>query len=119
MVELVVFNHILICTVCIFPDSYIHYTGVRSGIMDEEKIEDSLQGVTGSRVMTKDSAQEVTGSRVMTEDSPRRVIRYSVRPPSHFAGKGADFRLWMQCIELYFREAEVPEDKSRQQLATL
>ena len=88
--------------------------------MDEEEKADSSQGVTGSRVMTKDSAQPgVTGSRVMTEDSPRRVTRYSVRPPSRFAGKGADFRLWMQRVELYFMEAEVPEDKRGQELASL
>ena len=88
--------------------------------MDEEEKANSSQGVTGSRVMTKDSAQPgVTGSRVMTEDSPRRVTRYSVRPPSRFAGKGADFRLWMQCVELYFMEAEVPEDKRGQELASL
>ena len=79
--------------------------------MDEEEKADSSQGVTGSRVMAKTARR--------TEDSPRRVTRYSVRPPSRFAGKGADFRLWMQRVELYFREAEVPEDKRGQELASL
>ena len=40
--------------------------------------EDSLQGVTGSRVMTE-------------EDSPLRVTSDSFQPPSHFSDKGADF----------------------------
>ena len=53
------------------------------------------------------------------EDGPRRVTRYSVRPPSRFVGKGADFRLWIQRVELYFREADVPRDKRGQELASL
>ena len=53
------------------------------------------------------------------EDSPRKITRYSVRPPSRFSGKGADFRLWIQRVELYFREAEVPEGKRGQELASL
>ena len=53
------------------------------------------------------------------EDGPRRVTRYSVRPPSRFVGKGADFRLWIQRAELYFREADVPRDQRGQELASL
>eukprot|EP00731_Ephydatia_muelleri_P033906 Em0041g19a len=53
------------------------------------------------------------------EDGPRGVTRYSVRPPSRFVGKGADFRLWIQRVELYFREADVPRDKRGQELASL
>eukprot|EP00731_Ephydatia_muelleri_P005922 Em0003g170a len=56
----------------------------------------------------------------MTEkDGPRRVTRYSVWPPSRFVGKGADFRLWIQRVELHFREADVPRDKRGQELASL
>ena len=53
------------------------------------------------------------------EDGPRTVTRYSVRPPSRFVGKGADFRLWIQRVELYFREADIPRDKRGQELASL
>ena len=46
----------------------------------------------------------------MAEQEERKAVRFSARPPARFA-KGADFNLWVKRLELYFREAKIPDVK--------
>ena len=53
-----------------------------------------------------------------TADADHRPTRFSVRPPARF-GKGVDFTLWIQRVELYLKEANVPDEKKGQELVSL
>ena len=53
-----------------------------------------------------------------SQPADHRPTRFSVRPPARF-GKGADFTLWIQRVELYLREANVPDRKKGQELISL
>ena len=46
------------------------------------------------------------------------IVRFSARPPARFA-KGADFNLWVKRLELYFREAKIPDVKRGEELVAL
>ena len=46
----------------------------------------------------------------MAEQEERKAVWFSARPPARFA-KGADFNLWVKRLELYLREAKVPDNK--------
>ncbi|KAL5500047.1 hypothetical protein EMCRGX_G011541 [Ephydatia muelleri] len=54
----------------------------------------------------------------MAEQEERKAVRFSARPPARFA-KGADFNLWVKRLELYFREAKVPDNKRGEELVAL
>ena len=43
---------------------------------------------------------------------------FSVRPPTGFVA-GTDFTLWIQRVELYMKEAAIPEEKRGQELVSL
>ena len=53
-----------------------------------------------------------------TADADHRPTRFSVRPPARF-GKGVDFTLWIQRVELYLKEANIPNEKKGQELVSL
>ena len=48
----------------------------------------------------------------------QRTTRFSVRPPTRFVS-GTDFTLWIQRVELYMKEAAIPEEKRGQELVSL
>ena len=48
-----------------------------------------------------------------------RTTRFSMRPPSQFMGKEADFTVWIQRVELYLKEAGVQDNKKGQELVSL
>ena len=52
------------------------------------------------------------------QNAERRPTRFSVRPPARFV-TGADFTLWIQRVELYFKAAEIPDEKKGQELVSL
>ena len=54
----------------------------------------------------------------MAEQEERKAVRFSARPPARFA-KGADFNLWVKRLELYFREAKIPDVKRGEELVAL
>jgi hypothetical protein len=41
----------------------------------------------------------------------KKTPRFSVRPPARFVA-GTDFTLWIQRVELYMKEAEIPDEKN-------
>ena len=53
-----------------------------------------------------------------TQTPDHRSTRFSVRPLARF-GKGVDFTLWIQRMELYLKEANVPDEKNSQELVSL
>lgn len=55
---------------------------------------------------------------VPPEKEGRKAVRFSARPPPRFA-KGSDFNLWVQRLELYFKEADVPAGKRGEELVSL
>ena len=55
---------------------------------------------------------------VPPEKEGRKAVRFSARPPPRFA-KGSDFNLWVQRLELYFKEADVPAEKRGEELVSL
>ena len=48
----------------------------------------------------------------------KKTARFSVRPPARFVS-GTDFTLWIQRVELYMKEAEIPDEKKGQELVSL
>ena len=66
---------------------------------------------TEEQDMEVDRQVPTSGANPLQEGAGVRTTRFSVRPPSRFAGKGADFAIWIQRIELYFKEAGVANDK--------
>ena len=46
------------------------------------------------------------------------LVRISARPPKLFNSK-VDFTLWMERLEIYFAEAEIPEEKKVKELCVL
>ena len=59
-----------------------------------------------------------SGMTSESQPADHRPTRFSVRPPARF-GNGADFTLWIQRVELYLREANVPDGKKGQELVSL
>ena len=55
---------------------------------------------------------------VPPEKEGRKAVRFSARPPPRFV-KGSDFNLWVQRLELYFKEADVPAEKRGEELVSL
>ena len=48
----------------------------------------------------------------------KKTPRFSVRPPARFVA-GTDFTLWIQRVELYMKEAEIPDEKKGRELVSL
>ena len=48
----------------------------------------------------------------------KKTARFSVRPPARFVS-GTDFTLWIQRVELYMKEAEIPDENKGQELVSL
>ena len=48
----------------------------------------------------------------------QRATQFIVRPPTRFV-TGTDFTLWIQRVELYMKEAAIPEEKKGQELISL
>ena len=48
----------------------------------------------------------------------KKTARFSVRPPARFVS-GTDFTLWIQRVELYMKEAEIPDETKGQELVSL
>ena len=44
----------------------------------------------------------------------KKTPRFSVRPPPARFFAGSDFTLWIQRVELYMKEAEIPDEKKGQ-----
>ena len=74
---------------------------------------------TEEQDMEVDRQVPTSGANPLQEGAGVRTTRFSVRPPSRFAGKGADITIWIQRIELYFKEAGLPNDKQGQELVSL
>eukprot|EP00731_Ephydatia_muelleri_P023225 Em0015g808a len=47
----------------------------------------------------------------------KKTPRFSVRSPARFVA-GTDFTLWIQRVELYMKEAEIPDEKKGQELVS-
>ena len=48
----------------------------------------------------------------------KKTPRFSVRPPARFVA-GTDFTLWIQRVELYMKDVEIPDEKKGQELVSL
>ena len=46
------------------------------------------------------------------------TVRFSARPPTRYS-VGTDFVLWIARVEMYFEEAEVPQEKKARELLAL
>ena len=55
---------------------------------------------------------------VLPDKESRKAVCFSARPPPRFA-KGSNFNLWVQRLELYFKEADVPAEKRGEELVSL